>query len=103
MQALRTDALRDFLLGIPAVFIGVTLNAMLSVPSGLAFFPDWLGTPPRSQGHGFQPAMGMMMVENILFMHTLAQTAYTVQGPGLDTVSTVMVLYALSTLTCGLF
>ena len=45
--------------------------------------------------------MGMMMVENILFMHTLAQTAYTVQGPGLDTVSTVMVLNVLSTLTCG--
>uniref|UniRef100_A0A7S1EYS6 Sulfate transporter n=1 Tax=Noctiluca scintillans TaxID=2966 RepID=A0A7S1EYS6_NOCSC len=121
IQALQTDPCKDFLLGIPAVFIGVTLNAMLSVPFGLAFFPvGWDHFPaPRAMGiqmflfstvvcqlvftvkSSFRPAMGMMMVENIPFMHTLAQTAYQMQGPGLDTVSTVMVLYALSTLTCG--
>lgn len=114
-------ALAELLASLPAIFIGVTLNVMLCVPFGLAFFPvTWTDFPvPRAIGiqmflfstlvcqlvftatSSFRPAMGMMMVENIPFMRTLAQNAMEIQGTGADALATTMCSFAISTLLAG--
>lgn len=106
----------------PGVLIGAMMNIMLCVPFGLAFFPvSWEPFPvPRAVGlqmflwstivcqlvmtasSDFPCAMGMMMVENIPFMHSLAQGIIEVQGPGLGAMATTMVTFAISTLVIGL-
>ena len=49
----------------------------------------------------FPTAMGMMMVENIPFMHIIAQVAVQAQGEGRETFSTVFVTFAISTIVVG--
>jgi SulP family sulfate permease len=49
----------------------------------------------------FPMAVGMMMVENIPFMHVIANVAVQGQGMGVDTFSTVLVTFALSSLVVG--
>eukprot|EP00928_Gymnodinium_smaydae_P023220 TRINITY_DN19244_c0_g1_i1.p1 TRINITY_DN19244_c0_g1~~TRINITY_DN19244_c0_g1_i1.p1 ORF type:complete len:910 (-),score=86.92 TRINITY_DN19244_c0_g1_i1:146-2821(-) len=119
------DASGGFMMSVlfrmPGLLIGSMMNIMLSVPFGLAFFPaQWEPFPvPRAVGlqmflfstvicqvlmtlrSEFPCAMGMMMVENIPFMHTLAQNIYEVQGSGIDALATTMVAFALSTLMIG--
>lgn len=51
----------------------------------------------------FPCAMGMMMVENIPFMHTIAQSVISNQGQGVDALSTVLVAFALSSIVVGIF
>eukprot|EP00930_Biecheleria_cincta_P058101 TRINITY_DN43950_c0_g1_i1.p1 TRINITY_DN43950_c0_g1~~TRINITY_DN43950_c0_g1_i1.p1 ORF type:complete len:821 (+),score=101.91 TRINITY_DN43950_c0_g1_i1:79-2541(+) len=111
----------DSLARMPGVMIGLVMNIMLSVPFGLAFFPQsWEPFPaPRAVGlqmfllstlicqvtmtiwSEFDCALGMMMVENIPFMHDLAQTVIDAQGTGLDALATTMTAFAISTLFIG--
>eukprot|EP00457_Paulinella_chromatophora_P001870 gb/GEZN01001872.1/.p1 GENE.gb/GEZN01001872.1/~~gb/GEZN01001872.1/.p1 ORF type:complete len:875 (+),score=80.42 gb/GEZN01001872.1/:73-2697(+) len=106
---------------VPSLLIAVTLNLMLCVPFGLAFFPArWTAFPvSRSVGiqmwlfstivcqvvmslqSSFPFAAGMMMVENIPFMHALAHEAIQQMGEGKDTLATVMFEFALSSFACG--
>lgn len=50
----------------------------------------------------FPTAMGMMMVENIPFMHIIAQITVQAQGPGIESFSTVFVAFALSSIVVGI-
>lgn len=49
----------------------------------------------------FPCAMGMMMVENIPFMHTIAYTVLASQGTGIESFSTILMTFALSSIVCG--
>ncbi|CAE8737337.1 unnamed protein product [Polarella glacialis] len=53
-------------------------------------------------GSDFSCSMGMMMAENIPFMHSLAQSIIDVQGIGLDAMSTTMTAFAISTIVMGI-
>lgn len=107
----------------PGLMIAVILNLFLSISFGNAFFPSYWDFPsvvPRSIGvqmwlfstflcqifmtsmSDFPCAQGMMMVENIPFMHTIAQVAIKHQGMGIDTFSTVFVAFALSSIIVGI-
>jgi SulP family sulfate permease len=106
---------------LPGLIIGAVMNVMLCVPFGLAFFPaSWEPFPvPRAvglqmflfstfvgqlvmtAGSDFDCALGMMMVENVPFMHNLAQSIIDQMGKGSDALATVMVSFALSTLCVG--
>lgn len=44
---------------------------------------------------------GMMMVENIPFMHIIAEITINANGPGRDSFATVFVTFALSTVVVG--
>jgi len=120
-HAPRGNLLSSIAACVPGVLIGTTMNMMLSVPFGLAFFPaSWEPFPvPLAIGlqmflfstflcqvimtfsSEFPCAMGMMMVENIPFMHTLAQQITNEQGFGPDAMATTMTAFALSTLIMG--
>lgn len=110
------------LVGTPGLIIALVLNLFLSMSFGQAFFPtSWNFPPevPRAIGvqmflfstlisqivmtamSDFPTAMGMMMVENIPFMHIIAQVAVQAQGEGIQTFSTVFVTFALSTVVVG--
>ncbi|CAK0901671.1 unnamed protein product, partial [Prorocentrum cordatum] len=106
---------------VPGVMIGTTMNIMLSVPFGLAMFPTgWDPMPyPRAMGlqmflfstficqvcmtlfSEFPCSMGMMMVENIPFMHTIAEGVIRGQGTGADAMATTMMAFAISTVLMG--
>eukprot|EP00927_Polykrikos_kofoidii_P026504 TRINITY_DN2357_c0_g2_i1.p1 TRINITY_DN2357_c0_g2~~TRINITY_DN2357_c0_g2_i1.p1 ORF type:complete len:892 (-),score=97.41 TRINITY_DN2357_c0_g2_i1:71-2446(-) len=106
---------------LPGLLIGTIMNVMLSVPFGLAFFPtSWEPFPVTraiglqmfflstlvcqlvmSAGSDFSCAIGMMMVENIPFMHALADIIMRKQGKGIDALATTMVAFALSSLLIG--
>lgn len=89
------------LVGAPGVIIAVVLNLFMSMSFGQAFFPSDFNFPsevPRSIGvqmflfstlisqlvmtqvSDFPSAMGMMMVENIPFMHIIAEICVTANG-----------------------
>jgi sulfate permease, SulP family len=110
--------------GIPGLVIAITLNLFLSISFGQAFFPaSWTFPSEVSRAVGIQMflfstvicqivmtkysdfpcAMGMMMVENIPFMHTIAQTVIDKQGEGIESFSTVLVAFALSSIVVGVF
>mmetsp|Transcript_3778 Transcript_3778/g.5864 ORF Transcript_3778/g.5864 Transcript_3778/m.5864 type:complete len:872 (+) Transcript_3778:121-2736(+) len=110
--------------GTPGLLIATLLNLFLSLSFGQAFFPsDWEFPEevPRSIGiqmflfstvicqlvmtiqSEFPCAMGMMMVENIPFMHTIAQIVISYQGQGIESFSTVLVAFALSSILVGVF
>uniref|UniRef100_A0A7S1TMZ3 STAS domain-containing protein n=1 Tax=Phaeomonas parva TaxID=124430 RepID=A0A7S1TMZ3_9STRA len=106
---------------LPGLLIGTVLNLMLCVPFASSFFPlDWEPFPVnRMVGvqmwlfstavcqlvmtlmSDFPVAMGMMMVENIPFMHSLAETAMAELGTGHDALATVVVTFALSSVVVG--
>jgi SulP family sulfate permease len=111
------------MVGTPGLIIALVLNLFLSMSFGQAFFPTSWQFPvgiPRAIGvqmflfstlvsqlvmtamSEFPTAMGMMMVENIPFMHIIAQIAVKQQGPGIETFSTVFVTFALSTIVVGI-
>lgn len=46
---------------------------------------------------------GMMMVENIPFMHIIAEISIKSNGPGIDSFSTVFVTFGLSSIVVGVF
>lgn len=46
-------------------------------------------------------AFGMMMVENVPFMHMICNIAIESQGMGKETFSTVFVAFAISTISVG--
>jgi len=108
--------------GTPGLLIALVLNLFLSMSFGQAFFlMCWIfpAEVPRAIGvqmflfstlvcqlvmtalSEFPSAMGMMMVENIPFMHIIAQIAVRAQGPGVDTFATVFVAFSLSTVAVG--
>lgn len=89
------------LVGAPGVIIAVVLNLFMSMSFGQAFFPSDFNFPsevPRSIGvqmflfstlicqlvmtqvSDFPSAMGMMMVENIPFMHIIAEICVSENG-----------------------
>lgn len=115
-------ALNSGIAGTPGLLIALVLNLFLSMSFGQAFFPTSWTFPdsvPRAIGvqmflfstlicqlvmtkmSKFPSAMGMMMVENIPFMHIIASTCVDAQGPGIDTFSTVFVTFSLSTIAVG--
>jgi sulfate permease, SulP family len=51
----------------------------------------------------FPMAFGMMMVENVPFMHVICNIATDAQGMGKDTFATVFVAFAISTISVGAF
>ena len=51
----------------------------------------------------FPMAFGMMMVENVPFMHVICNIATDNQGMGKDTFATVFVAFAISTISVGAF
>jgi hypothetical protein len=110
-------------LGAPGLLIAIVLNLFLSMSFGQAFFPtSWAFPPevPRAIGvqmflfstflcqlvltsmSEFPTAMGMMMVENIPFLHMICEIIVKQMGPGVDTFSTVLVAFALSTIVVGI-
>ena len=109
--------------GLPGLLIALTLNLFLSVSFGSAFFPHSWNFPdniPRSIGVSmflfstcicqlfmttlskFDVAIGMMMVENIPFFHTIAVLTISEQGNGLDSFATVFATLALSSILVGM-
>ncbi|GAB9467146.1 Sulfate permease [Globisporangium polare] len=107
----------------PCVLIATLLNLMICVPFGLSFFPvEWQEMPvPRALGiqmfllttaicqfvfvakSSFDGAVGMMMVENVPFMHTLSLSIIGELGASHPSVMpTIMVTYALSSVVVGL-
>ncbi|TMW64337.1 hypothetical protein Poli38472_012959 [Pythium oligandrum] len=106
----------------PCVIIAIALNLMICVPFGLSFFPaEWQDLPmPRAVGiqmfllttaicqfvfvakSSFDGPIGMMMVENVPFMHTLSMSIINELGPKDPRVlPTIMVTYALSSVVVG--
>lgn len=51
----------------------------------------------------FPTAIGMMMVENIPFLHVMCNAAIDAQGMGTEAFATVFVAYALASVAVGLF
>ena len=51
----------------------------------------------------FPMAFGMMMVENVPFMHIICNICIDAQGMGKDTFATVFVAFAISTISVGIF
>ena len=121
-EAPRTVGL-DFVNKLPGLLIALLLNLFLSISFGQAFFPTEWEFPegvPRAVGvqmflfstvicqlvmttfSDFPCAMGMMMVENIPFMHTIANTVLASQGTGIESFSTILMTFALSSITCGI-
>lgn len=113
----------DCMVGTPGLIIALVLNLFLSMSFGQAFFPTSWHFPaevPRAIGvqmflfstlisqivvtamSEFPSAMGMMMVENIPFMHIIAEVAVKAQGEGVATFATVLVTFALSTVVVGI-
>ncbi|TYZ61927.1 hypothetical protein PybrP1_001369 [[Pythium] brassicae (nom. inval.)] len=107
----------------PSVLIATLLNLMICVPFGLSFFPvEWQEMPvPRALGiqmfllttalcqfvfvakSSFDGAIGMMMVENVPFMHTLSLGIIRELGAGsAQVLPTILVTYALSSVVVGL-
>lgn len=107
----------------PGLLIAIILNLFLSMSFGNAFFTSTWDFPadiPRSIGvsmflfstlisqlvltykSDFNVAIGMMMVENIPFMHAIEDIAVAEQGMGRAAFATVMVAFALSSLLVGL-
>ncbi|DAZ96819.1 TPA: hypothetical protein N0F65_007080 [Lagenidium giganteum] len=107
---------------LPCIIIAVMLNLMICVPFGLSFFPvEWQDMPvPRALGiqmfllttaicqfvfvakSSFDGTVGMMMVENVPFMHTLSMAIINELGPKNEQVlPTIMVTYALSSVVVG--
>ncbi|OQR96717.1 Sulfate Permease (SulP) Family [Achlya hypogyna] len=107
---------------LPSVLIAVLLNLMICIPFGLSFFPlEWESMPaPRAIGiqmfllttvicqfifaarSSFDCSVGMMMVENVPFMHTLSMSI--LKDVGMDSpaaLPTILVTYALSTVVVG--
>ena len=116
--------LANCMLGTPGLLIATVLNLFLSMSFGQAFFPsnwDFPAAVPRAIGvqmflfstlvcqlvmttvSDFPTAMGMMMVENIPFMHIIADITIKAKGPGIESFSTVFVAFAISTLAVGVF
>ena len=56
-----------------------------------------------SLSSSFPMAFGMMMVENVPFMHVICNIATDAQGMGKDTFATVFVAFAISTISVGAF
>ncbi|KAJ0411099.1 hypothetical protein ATCC90586_008074 [Pythium insidiosum] len=113
---------RDAAQAVPCIVIAIALNLMICVPFGLSFFPaEWQDIPmPRAVGiqmfllttaicqfvfvakSSFDGPIGMMMVENVPFMHTLSMSIIQELGPKDERVlPTIMVTYALSTIVVG--
>ena len=95
------NCIADTFVGAPGVVIAVVLNLFMSMSFGQAFFPSDFSFPtdvPRSIGvqmflfstiigqlvmtqvSDFPSAMGMMMVENIPFMHIIAEICISATG-----------------------
>ena len=111
--------------GIPGLIIAVILNSFTSLSFGPVFFPASFVFPdaiPRSIGVQmflfstvvcqvvmssvsiFPCAMGLMMVENLPFMHTIADEVQHRHGHGtLESMSTVMMAFAVSSVVVGIF
>jgi SulP family sulfate permease len=106
----------------PCILIAVVLNLMICVPFGLSFFPvEWDAIPvPRALGiqmfllttavcqfvfvarSSFDGAIGMMMVENVPFMHTLSVSILAELGADSPkALPTILVTYAVSSVVCG--
>lgn len=113
----------DAVQAAPCIAIAVLLNLMICVPFGLSFFPvEWKDMPvPRAIGiqmfllttaivqfvlvakSSFDCPVGMMMVENVPFMHTLSMSIIKELGSANEQVlPTIMVTYALSSVVVGL-
>lgn len=120
----KTWSLSNCFNGTPGLLIAVTLNLFLSTSFGSAFFPSEWDFPigvPRAIGvqmflfstlicqitltmlSEFPSAMGMMMVENIPFMHTICMIAVERQGQSADTFATVFVAFSISSVVVGIF
>lgn len=118
----RTCSIQNCISGTPGLIIAVTLNLFLSMSFGQAFFPsswDFPSDVPRAIGvqmflfstficqlimtvfSEFPTAMGMMMVENIPFMHIIAETVIDGQGMGKDAFATVLAAFAISSVVVG--
>jgi len=114
------SGIKDALGRFPGLMIGLLLNLMLCVPFGLSFFPlDWDLPVPRAVGiqmwlfstvvcqivmtfhSDFPVAMGMMMVENIPFMHAIANVIMEEVGTGPEAFSTCVATFALSSIIIG--
>ncbi|ETV65831.1 hypothetical protein, variant [Aphanomyces astaci] len=113
---------RAILQSLPSVLIAVVLNLMISIPFGLSFFPlEWTELPaPRAIGiqmfllttficqfvfalrSSFDCSVGMMMVENVPFMHTLSMSIISEVGAtSPKALPTILVTYALSSVVVG--
>jgi sulfate permease, SulP family len=108
----------------PGVLIAIILNLFLSTSFGLAFFPSdfqFPGQVPRAIGvqmflfatfisqivlthdSDFKAPIGMMMVENIPFMHAICDLVSKSQSNGYDVMATVLFTYAISSIVVGIF
>ena len=105
----------------PSVVLASMLNLMLCVPFGSAFFPISWEPFPTSRAIGlkmwffstaisqltftftseFDCAMGMMMVENIPFMHAIAEIITSHQGTTMSALSTTIIAFGISTIVVG--
>lgn len=110
--------------GTPGLLIGVILNLFLSTSFGLAMFPGEWEFPehiPRAIGvqmflfatiicqivltalSKFKAPVGMMMVENIPFMHVISRICIQHQGFGRESFSSLFVTLAIASFIVGVF
>ena len=109
--------------GTPGLLITLILNLFISISVGQAYFPtSWIfpSDIPRAIGvqmflfstsicqltmtamSDFHAAHGMMMIENIPFMHTIANVAISHQGMGKATFATVFMTFAICSILVGI-
>eukprot|EP01037_Dinobryon_pediforme_P018492 gene18492-18769_t len=121
-----SNQLFAFFYKTPGFLIAITLNLFLSMSFGAAFFPQyWQDSFPHyiprtalgvqmflfstficqltmTSLSDFPTAMGMMMVENIPFMHRIAELVTSKQGMAEGAFATVLAAFALSSIVVGL-
>ena len=118
------ELLTSCIMRSPGLMIEIILNLFLSISFGQVFFPATWEFPadiPRSIGiqmflfstmicqivmtsmSNFPYAAGLMMVENVPFMHSLANIGSKYQDDFRDTFATVLLSFALSSVVVGLF
>jgi Sulfate permease family len=124
---IKKSALHQFLLQIPAMAIVALFHIMMGIPFGVSYFPiDWhndeFPVPGGKEAVGirmflyacmvaqivltftshFPNAVGLQMVENVPFCHALCQVVMRRQGRGAAALSTVLMLFGISSTIVGL-
>jgi SulP family sulfate permease len=107
----------------PAILLACLLNLMIGIPFGVSYFPvGWQDFPVQNRvamglrmflfstvigqivltfTSKFKNPIALQMVENVPFYHALAYICIEEQGMGTEALSTLIVLFGLSSLLVG--
>lgn len=111
---------------IPAILLIAMFHLLIGIPFGVSYFPvSWgddhefpisgkdalgirmflfstmFGQLFFTKMSGFTSPIGLQMVENVPFCHSLAQIVFQHQGYGMDSLSTLFVMFGISSLVVG--